>query len=205
MLAEEEDQDEGASEGEAKEGGREESRERTKVFKQDEFTVGKTGKEKFQILLNCNFLAAVHPDVELATMTGYELMGPDDAGSGKYWAIGISEQLQQGDHVMVYLELSGGLPSRVWWEKFNSPDAHQEYLAAGSQRVFERHMRLMGLIPWQSDEKPARLANPPEWYGGGRDREDLFMKNVFVLTPEMLDPNYSKNEQKEEAFALADK
>ena len=67
---------------------------------------------------------------------------------------------------MVYLELSGGLPSRVWWEKFNSPDAaapercrvtddvpraqeqsflakakskaHQEYLAAGSQRVFER-------------------------------------------------------------------
>ena len=55
-----------------------------------EFTVGKTGKEKFQILLNCNFLArapsvsmesrvsstakaleaqaAVHPDVELATM-----------------------------------------------------------------------------------------------------------------------------------------
>ncbi|OLP84053.1 hypothetical protein AK812_SmicGene35110 [Symbiodinium microadriaticum] len=185
-----------------------------RVLKQ-EFTVGKTGTEKFQILLNCNFLvrsaqremtqATVHPDVDEASQAGYKLCGPDDAG----------------DHVMVYLELSGGLPHNVWWERFNSPDvaasagmvAHQEYLAAGAQRVWERHNRLMGLIPWQSDEKPARLVNPPEWYGGGREREDLVMKNVFVLTQEMLDPNYGKQvklpagpeEVEEEPFALDDK
>ncbi|CAE7494448.1 unnamed protein product, partial [Symbiodinium necroappetens] len=122
-----------------------------RVLKQ-EFTVGKTGTEKFQILLNCNFLATVHPDVDEASQAGYKLCGPDDAGSGKYWATGTSEKLIQGDHVMVYLELSGGLPHNVWWERFNSPDAHQEYLAAGAQRVWERHNRLMGLIPWQSDE-----------------------------------------------------
>jgi len=178
--------------------------EQKRVLKQ-EFTVGKTGTEKFQILLNCNFLATVHPDVDEASQTGYKLRGPDDAGSGKYWATGTSEQLFQGDHVMVYLELSGGLPHNVWWERFNSPDAHQEYLAAGAQRVWERHNRLMGLIPWQSDEKPARLVNPPEWYGGGREREDLVMKNVFVLTQEMLDPNYGKKEVEEEPFALSDK
>ncbi|CAE7941746.1 unnamed protein product [Symbiodinium sp. KB8] len=175
-----------------------------RVLKQ-EFTVGKTGTEKFQILLNCNFLATVHPDVDEASQAGYKLCGPDDAGSGKYWATGTSEKLLQGDHVMVYLELSGGLPHNVWWERFNSPDAHQEYLAAGAQRVWERHNRLMGLIPWQSDEKPARLVNPPEWYGGGREREDLVMKNVFVLTQEMLDPNYGKQEVEEEPFALDDK
>jgi len=173
-----------------------------RVLKQ-EFLVGKHGTEKFQILLNLNWLAAVHPGVDEMKEANSLAQGPDDEGSGKYWAVGISEKLCPGDHVMVYLELDSGFPSRVRWETFDSPDAHQQYLAAGSQRVFERHMRLMGLVPWRSDDKPARLVNPPEWYGGGRDREDLVMKNVFVLTQEMLDPNYGKEEETEQ-FQLSD-
>lgn len=34
-----------------------------------------------------------------------------------------------------------------------------------------RHLKLMGLEPWKSKDRPARLVNPPEWYGSGRDRE----------------------------------
>ena len=61
MLAEEEDQDEGASEGEAKEGGREESRERTKVFKQDVSLC-----ERFPLLSLClRFVCAPTPGLNL--------------------------------------------------------------------------------------------------------------------------------------------
>ncbi|CAJ1427227.1 unnamed protein product, partial [Effrenium voratum] len=165
-----------------------------KVVFQQEVTVGQSGTEAFQILLNRNWLAAVHPDKNEAIQSdGHRLLGPDDEGAEKYWAIGAdpSDDLSAGSHAMIYLELSKGLPHRVWWQKFDSPNIHHEYLKAGSQRVFERHLRLMGLIPW-SKGKPARLANPPEWYGSGRDREDLEYKNLFVITQDMANPNYKK-------------
>ena len=41
---------------------------------------------------------------------------------------------------MVYLELSGGLPHNVWWERFNSPD-----VAASAGMVVKGRMR-----HWQS-------------------------------------------------------
>jgi len=159
------------------------------VSYKQEIIIGKSGTEAVQILLNRNWLAAVHPDRDHATQNdGHKIVGPDDGGAGKYWAIGADpeDDLTAGDHVIVHLEMKGGLPKRLWWEKYDSPNIHFEYLKAGSQRVFERHMRLMGLIPWQSKDQPARLANPPEWYGNGRDREDLKYTNLFVLTEEML-------------------
>eukprot|EP00434_Breviolum_minutum_P028906 symbB.v1.2.025567.t2/scaffold2413.1/size174923/8 len=173
------------------------------VSYKQEIIIGKSGTEAVQILLHRNWLAGVHPDRDQATQNdGHEIVGPDDGGAGKYWAIGADpeDDLTAGDHVIVHLEMKGGLPQRLWWEKYDSPNIHFEYLKAGSQRVFERpgekcealdrftksHMRLMGLIPWQSKDQPARLANPPEWYGNGRDREDLKYTNLFVLTEDML-------------------
>lgn len=156
-----------------------------------EIIIGKSGTEAMQILLDRNWLAAVHPDRDQATQNdGHDIQGPDDGGAGKYWAIGADPQddLAPGDHVNVHMEMSGGLPKRLWWEKYDSPNIHFEYLKAGSQRVFERHMRLMGLIPWKSKDQPARLVEPPEWYGNGRDREDLKYKNLFVITEAMLGP-----------------
>eukprot|EP00913_Durusdinium_trenchii_P019782 g18596.t1 len=117
--------------------------------------------------IESSFLAAIALQND-----GHEILGPDDEGSGKYWAIGPGDHLSPGDHVIVHMDMKGGLPHSVWWERYDSPNIHFEYLKKGSERVFKRHMRLMGLIPWQSKDKPARLANPPEWYGSGRDRED---------------------------------
>lgn len=164
-----------------------------------EITLGDSGTETIQILLERNWLAAVHPERNLATQNdGHEILGPDNEGSGKYWAIGPGDHLSPGDHVIVHMDMKGGLPHSVWWERYDSPNIHFEYLKKGSERVFKRHMRLMGLIPWQSKDKPARLANPPEWYGSGRDREDLEYKNLFVITEDMLNP------KKADAKALAD-
>eukprot|EP00435_Cladocopium_sp_Y103_P025488 s2766_g6.t1 len=165
-------------------------------FHQEGIIIGKSGTEAMQILLNRNWLAAVHPDRDQATQNdGHDIQGPDDGGAGKYWAIGADPQddLAPGDHVNVHMEMSGGLPKRLWWEKYDSPNIHYEYLKAGSQRVFDRHMRLMGLIPWKSKDQPARLVEPPEWYGNGRDREDLKYKNLFVITEDMLGPQAPGN------------
>jgi len=155
-----------------------------------EIIVGKTGEETFQILLNDNWLAALHPNVNHATMgADHALEGPDDAGSGKYWLIGAGQgqDIGPGDHAKIYLQLDGGKPCRVWWEKYDSPDVHQEYLAAGAQRVFERHMRLMGLVAYES-EKPGRLLNPPEWYSKSA-KQALSRTEKIVLNAEMLTPS----------------
>jgi len=132
-----------------------------------EVTIGMSGTETFQILLNQNWLAAVHPDANDATQDdGHRLQGPDDGGVGRYWTIGAdpADGISPGDHAMVSLEMAGGLPRRVRWEKYDSPDAHHEYLARGCQKIFERHLRLMGLIPRETLEKPARLSKKPEFY-----------------------------------------
>eukprot|EP00930_Biecheleria_cincta_P001004 TRINITY_DN10217_c1_g2_i1.p1 TRINITY_DN10217_c1_g2~~TRINITY_DN10217_c1_g2_i1.p1 ORF type:complete len:1354 (-),score=214.96 TRINITY_DN10217_c1_g2_i1:54-4115(-) len=154
-----------------------------------EILIGKTGTESFQILLHCNWLAAVHPNVNDATMSDdHELEGPDDGGSGKYWTIGIdpTDGVSPGDHVLVFMETDKGLPSRVHWKKFNSASVHQEYLAAGAHRTFQRHCRLLGLIPWESNKKPARLVNPPEWYNGGRHKQAYLYTEAIVITPDMI-------------------
>lgn len=154
-----------------------------------EITIGKSGTETFQILLHSNWLAAVHPNINDATMSDdHELEGPDDGGSGKYWAIGIdpTDGVSPGDHVLIFMETDKGLPSRVHWKRFNSASVHQEYLAAGAHRTFQRHCRLLGLIPWESNKKPARLVNPPEWYNGGRYKQAYLYTEAIVITPDMI-------------------
>lgn len=131
-----------------------------------EITVGKSGKETFQFLLDGNFLSALHPECSEATMHDetQSLAGPDDEGSGKYWVIGLHPQdtiIGAGTHVFIHLDVEGGLPKRVWWEIHNSPDAHREYLAQGCWNTFDRHCRMLGFKPYQNADNPARQVAKP--------------------------------------------
>mmetsp|Transcript_59161 Transcript_59161/g.152155 ORF Transcript_59161/g.152155 Transcript_59161/m.152155 type:complete len:1274 (-) Transcript_59161:140-3961(-) len=125
--------------------------------------IGQSNKEEFQILLNSNWLAAVHPNICDATMNddGHTLQGPDDAGDGMYWVIGQEakdqDQVVPGTHFMVHLEMEGGLPKRVWWEKTENPDENREHIAWGCRKIFERHQRLLGFAQYESPDKPGRL------------------------------------------------
>lgn len=128
---------------------------------QVELTIGKTGKEQFQFLLDGNFLSALHPLVNDATMYDDDVRyeGPDDGGTDKYWTIGLhpKDVISKGNHVIVHLEMDGGLPKKVWWEKYDSPNAFREYLAQGTFNTFDRHCRMLGFQPWQSPSKPAKI------------------------------------------------
>jgi hypothetical protein len=133
-----------------------------------EITVGASGREHFQFLLDGNFLCALHPKNNDATMWDEEQSfdGPDDEGSGKYWVIGSHPQdstIGAGNHVFIHLELEGGLPKRVWWEKYDSPDAHREYLAQGCWNTFDRHCRMLGFRPYQNESQPAVVIKPPQF------------------------------------------
>mmetsp|Transcript_30893 Transcript_30893/g.88871 ORF Transcript_30893/g.88871 Transcript_30893/m.88871 type:complete len:1295 (+) Transcript_30893:66-3950(+) len=125
-----------------------------------ELPVGRSGVEYFQLLHNGNYMAALHPDIKDASMhdDGHKLEGPDDGGADKFWAIGQNpkDELKPGDHVIIHLHLQGGRPMRVWWERHDSPEAHNHYLAWGCERIFERHCRLLGFVPYQSKEQPAQ-------------------------------------------------
>lgn len=132
-----------------------------------EIIMGSAGTETFQILMNNNWLAAVHPSFNDATMfdDGHFLEGPDDGGAGMYWTMGMHPRDIVGvrDHAIIHLDIKDGVPHRVWWEKYDSPDIHHEYLAWGCQRIFERHCRLMGFTPYEYTAK-AKLNNKPDFY-----------------------------------------
>ena len=34
--------------------------------------------------------------------------------------------LPQGDHANVHMEMLGGLPKRLWWEKYDSPNVRAQ-------------------------------------------------------------------------------
>jgi len=133
-----------------------------------EITVGKSGKEYFQFLLDGNFLSALHPEFNESTMHDEEqtIVGPDDEGSGRYWVIGLHPQdntIGSGNHVFIHLDIEGGLPKRVWWEKYDSPDAHREYLAQGCWNTFDRHCRMLGFKPYQNEDNRAQMLKQPQF------------------------------------------
>jgi polyketide synthase-associated protein len=78
-------------------------------------------KEEFIILMNQNWLSAVHPTVRQAHFLddGHKLVGPDDGGDRMFWLIGKNEEdrlhLKMGDLVQVEMQMSGGLPSSIRW------------------------------------------------------------------------------------------
>jgi len=80
-------------------------------------------KEDFIILLNQNWLSAVHPNVAKADFrdAGHKVMGPDDGGEKMFWQIGKHEEdrrvLKQGDTVKVSMHMKDGMPSLVEWQK----------------------------------------------------------------------------------------
>jgi hypothetical protein len=113
------------------------------------------GKEQFRILLNNNWLTAVYPDRRDATpFDGHTLEGPDDGGAGTYWTIGLDARdyaFVRGSSCTIHLEVEGGKPRRVCWEKRHSghPDAGAGDRGASGEgwghNLFDRHRRLLRL------------------------------------------------------------
>merc|ERR1712183_247347 len=103
-----------------------------------ELVIGQSGREAFQILLNSNWLASVHPKVDQASFReeGGELQGPDSHGIRLYWAIGVNTEdlVHVGDHVKIFLVIEGGLPKRVYWERYD-PEAHRQFIESGCQSI----------------------------------------------------------------------
>jgi len=147
------------------------------------------GHDSFQILLNGNWLATLHPACNGTTFDGNDLQGPDDAGSGKYWSVGSQDGLVAGDEVNVHLDMDGPLPKRVWWERVNSHAGHHEYLRAGAERTMARHQRLMGVrSSGNQTGHISKVANAPEWVNGRRDAQQAWLFKQtdlqhFFVTP----------------------
>lgn len=86
-----------------------------------EVTVGKSGREEFQILLNKNWLSAVHPNSPQASYLDedHKLRGPDDVGAHSHWSMGSHQEdsLRPGDRVTITMSMSAGLPLSISWRR----------------------------------------------------------------------------------------
>ncbi|CAJ1400489.1 unnamed protein product [Effrenium voratum] len=83
-----------------------------------EVTVGSTGREFFQLLLDGNWLAAVYPNADEADFQqpGHAICGPDSRGAGRFWR--LEENLTVGDKVRVILEVDGAaMPKSLRWQR----------------------------------------------------------------------------------------
>jgi len=113
-----------------------------------EVRIGSSGSESFQILLDGNWLAAVHPSANLASFRDehHQVEGPDKNGSSRYWLIGKHQEdgIQAGDHVRIFLVLEGGLPKRVHWERFDA-EVHRQYVETGCQSILDEQCEKLGL------------------------------------------------------------
>lgn len=92
-----------------------------------EMSIGPSGHESFQILLNKNWLAAVHPNINEVSFRdpGHRLEGPDDKGGCCYWAVGKGQddRLSQGDRVRITMTVADGLPQTIHWERVSKEEA----------------------------------------------------------------------------------
>merc|ERR1712203_1315884 len=88
-----------------------------------------SGRESFQILLNRNWLSAVHPNSPHISYLdeGHKLQGPDEDGAQSHWSIGSHEddKLRQGDRVRIKMRMAAGLPVSVSWTPA-SPGGEEE-------------------------------------------------------------------------------
>jgi len=117
-----------------------------------EVVIGASGVERFQILLNANFLAVVRPSIRDATLHDkHALEGPDAGGESRCWMMGAHPEdgLAPGARAMVHLHLEGGLPKQVSWERCDGMEEHREYLAWGRTSVFNRQRGLKSISPWE--------------------------------------------------------
>lgn len=84
-----------------------------------EITIGSSGREYFQLLLNRNWQAAVYPSTTAAHFkdAGHKLCGPDERGFNSFWAIGSREDepLAAGSRVSISLVVKSGWPAEVRW------------------------------------------------------------------------------------------
>merc|ERR1719174_1738810 len=94
--------------------------------------LGYTGQEDFQILKNGNYLCALHPKENGATM--FDASGEmvlDELGDGLFWSVGVhpDDPVGKGHFAKVHLVMEGGRPKHVWWEHYQCDDSHRLYLA----------------------------------------------------------------------------
>merc|ERR1712032_1166972 len=132
------------------------------------------GAEQFQILLhdrffmNANPMAAVYPDQNDATpFDQHKVCGPDDGGTNRYWAVGIHQEdvFQRGDHCMIIMKVENGWPVSVRWERAeNSPNKLRSHVFEGCQNTFERHCRLLGFVPYQTERVPSFPTCRPDFW-----------------------------------------
>merc|ERR1719362_2214680 len=66
--------------------------------------VGLSGTEEFRFLRDGDWAQAIHPGVPSASMTSTPVVGPDDAGVGKFWVVNAS----QGETVDIELNIDDG-------------------------------------------------------------------------------------------------
>lgn len=118
------------------------------VYKPDEhaFTkevsIGPSGFETFQILLNGNWLSIVHPNSARSSYldTDHQVKGPDNNGRNSYWVVGKHQNdvVKPGDKIKVILKMEGGLPRHITWGKIDA-----QFTETGSKSILdvtdERH------------------------------------------------------------------
>jgi len=137
--------------------------------------------ETFQILVSGNWLCAFHPCQQMAKMDA-ELEGPDDGGHDRFWCIGGSDDVMLGDLVEIHLELVEGRPSKVWWKKSESERQHHLRYSQGLKRTLQRHLRLHGLVPFDSQTHTAAQRfndDVPDFWHGDRLKEETDTLMVF--------------------------
>lgn len=129
-----------------------------------DIVVGSSGRETFQLLLHGNFLCALYPQQDDGTMfeESGTMQGPGPDGAGKFWCIGKHIEDQCGTITRIHLEVDGGRPKRVWWERHDTDEAHHHTLANGAWNVMDRHCRMLGFIPYMAKTrtKAQRIGTP---------------------------------------------
>jgi hypothetical protein len=88
------------------------------------FQMGHSGKEEMIIVMNQNWLAAVHPNVNHGHFLdeNQSVEGPEDLVKAKFWLIGgVKDRLKPGDLVCVDMKMENGVPKSVTWGKATGP------------------------------------------------------------------------------------
>jgi len=133
-----------------------------------DFVIGFNGVETFQLLLNGNFLCALYPCEDNGTMfdEAGAMQGPGPDGTDKFWSVGShpEDMVSRGTIARIHLDIEGGLPKRVWWERYDTDDSHRFYLAQGAWNTMDRHCRMLGFVPYHAKyATPAKMVGRPNF------------------------------------------
>jgi hypothetical protein len=87
------------------------------------FQIGASGREKMIILMNKNWLSAIHPNADNAHYldADHSVQGPDTGGDKKHWLVGSAKDLLlPGEMVQVDMKVENGVPTHIRWSKLSA-------------------------------------------------------------------------------------